>query len=88
MSQQDDLEMFDEEFRVDVKGGINRAQQVVDRPFGYYANILNVQFNEIQDYLKPGFRTESGQSLGSSGRRDLIAAFCVSDNDRFNTILR
>lgn len=83
----DGIYMFPEDKQVDIELGINRAIQVTGLPKGAYANAINQRFHELSTYLEVEYRTKSGQALGSSGRRELIKAFCLNDKQSFDKLL-
>jgi hypothetical protein len=49
---------------------------------------LSKQFEETLVYLKSNYKTPSGQPLGSSGRRELIEAFCLDNTDKTDRLLK
>lgn len=85
--ENDGIWMFPEEFQGDIESGIDRAIDETGVAKGAYANKINQNFSKLKCYLEVSYTTPSGQKLGSSGRRNLIKAFCLDDNELFNTII-
>lgn len=83
------LSGFDPQFHTDIQLGIERAFASSDEllTIRYFIDKLNLLVDEIEIHLLPMYRTPTGRALGSSGRRDLICAICLSDESKKMTIL-
>lgn len=83
------LSAFDPQFHTDIQLGIERALVSSGDTLTVRAFIdkLNLRIDEIEIHLRPMYRTPTGRALGSSGRRELICAICLSDESKKMTIL-
>ena len=84
----DGIWQLPDQYQNDAESGIDKAIEKTGRKKGWYSNKINQNFNQIQPYLEPSFTTPSGVKLGSSGRRNLVEAFCLDDTERFDSLLK
>ena len=84
--EDDGIWMFPEPLQNDIESGIDQAIGEVGGVKGFYANKVNQNFDMIEPYLQPGFKTPSGRQLTSSDRRRLIKAFCLDDMETFKLL--
>lgn len=89
----DGIWMFESAFRDDIENGIQRAINKLESEnkqpaaVGFYSNLLNQNIDKFKAYLDPSYTTPSGNRLGSSGRREIVAAFCLNENADISSLI-
>lgn len=84
----DGIWMFPDKMQGDIESGIDGAISETGKSKGWYSNKINQNFDKLSPYLEENYCTPSGRKLGSSGRRELIKAFCLDDQESFNAIVQ
>lgn len=80
--------MFPNKMQADIESGIDGAISETGKSKGWYSNKINQNLDKLRPYLEENYCPLSGRKLGSSGRRELIKAFCLDDQESFNATVQ